>query len=111
MKKIRFTGSNQATTDEFAGDGKLIWDIWDEPIVVELEKQFPNDPAKYTLVKGSYLVKFMDELKIESELEAEYDLLGFANYCLELDIIVPTRDDVRRYYEQGGWEYYEGHIE
>lgn len=39
------------------------------------------------------------------------DMLGFANYCLELHILEPDMDDLQRYYDQGGWEYYMLHIE
>jgi len=38
------------------------------------------------------------------------DLLGFANYCLELHIIEPRLADIQRYREQGGWAYYLTHI-
>ncbi len=41
----------------------------------------------------------------------ENNLLGFANYCLELDILIPTNQDITSYYKQGGWKYYAKHIE
>ena len=43
--------------------------------------------------------------------EGLLDLLGFANYCLELHILEPSLLDIQRYQQQGGWKYYEKHIQ
>jgi len=39
------------------------------------------------------------------------ELLGFANYCLEMEVIEPTFGHVLAYIKQGGWDYYRKHIE
>lgn len=44
--------------------------------------------------------------------EKENDLLGFANYCLEIHkkITEPNKKDIQNYRDNGGWKYYEKHI-
>jgi hypothetical protein len=39
------------------------------------------------------------------------ELLGFANYCLEMEVIEPTFEHILAYTKQGGWDYYRKHIE
>lgn len=48
----------------------------------------------------------------EIELDSiQLEMLGFANYCLEMHMErAPDTIDLRRYQEQGGWKYYIKHI-
>ncbi len=64
------------------------------------------DRATASQFDKSEMLDFAEHYASQKKLYA----LGFAHYCLELDIIVPTRAHVEKYYNQGGWEYYRKHI-
>ena len=54
----------------------------------------------------------MKTTEYENEVDWRvFDLLGFANYCLEMEVIEPTFKHVLAYIKQGGWDYYRKHIE